>query len=111
MTDVFDRLLISTCDIYRKGSGAADAYNIPDQTLTLLQAGVACRKSVTRGGREFKDGKSFSISRFVIFMRPNTNVTEHVWLKIGSDYYNVLGVNNPSGLDHHYEVDAELVTP
>ena len=110
MTDVFDSLLISSCDVYRKGAGSADAYGVEDQTLTLVQAGVACRFSQL-GGREFKKDKSFSIGKNKVFLRPNANVNEHSWLKFNGDYYNVLTVSNPSGMDHHYEVEVELVKP
>lgn len=132
MTDVFDSLCQALCDIIEKpapGEGVDDAFGQPSQRFKTKITSWNCRVSTVKGGDEYKIGKEFSKNAFKVFMRPPTEddsglpfeVTPHHWLKIKTNangvtlanpfYVNVLGVNNPSFLDHHLELSVEVVTP
>lgn len=121
MTDVFDKLMNTTCQITHKvkydGPGV-DKYGHPDQTLINDIRAWPCRVSVKGAGNEYKIGKESAKSTHVVFMRPPTaddvgtpfKLTVHNYLiLLDSTILNILSVNNPSLLDHHYEVQCEQV--
>jgi hypothetical protein len=119
MSDVFDDLLISSAQILEKGDvGEPDAYGVMDQDFTVLDT-VRCRLSTKGIGRpkEFKAGKKSSLTYKTVFMRQwaNGTLTEHHWLQINGDKYDILRVDplflaDPSTA-HHLEVLVELVKP
>lgn len=113
--NVFDKLMIHTCDIQVKG-GSADGYNQPGQVLTNTKTGWPCRLTTMAGGHEFRTDKQYAINRFRIFMRlPGVTVDTHSWLTVytpgGTYKINVEAVNDPSGLGHHLEAIGQVVTP
>jgi head-tail adaptor len=119
IVDVFDSLMNSTCTILQKGTGASEGYNQPSQQLTPVSglANIPCRLSISRGGKEYKSDKEFSINHFRVFLRPQTQaITAHHWLQLtdqnGNTYaLNILSVNDPSGMGHHLELECEQYLP
>jgi hypothetical protein len=110
LADRFDSLLISTCSILIKGTDGVDVYNVEFQNLTPVATDVRCRVS-SLTGREWKQGKKVSVNTKKIFMRPFTGLTEHHWIQVGSVVYDILDIENPSLMDHHYEILVEEVKP
>lgn len=113
--DPFDALMISRCTVLKKGVGAVDAYGLESQSLTdptnIVESNVPCRIS-RGGGSEAKSGKQASVGRSTIYMRPRAYpLTEHHWILLNGAYYNILDVQNPSGMNHHLELPVELVKP
>jgi head-tail adaptor len=127
LTDPFDALLISTAAILEKVTytpGGGDAYGQPSQSFTTKLSSWPCRVSTKKGGIEYKEGKEFAKNTFRIFMRPplkddgNNAFTlgTHHWIQVtdergAAQLFNVLGVNDPSFLGHHLEVEVEQVLP
>jgi hypothetical protein len=124
MTDVFDTLLNSTCDVLIKGVGTADDYGQPVADLTRVVSGVACRLSTLKGGREWEAGKKYAENDYVVFMRPIKQddahqpfqLTARHWLKVYcQDGTNVLlnlkVVNDISGFGHHLEARGTEIVP
>lgn len=123
-TNVFDRLLNSTCDVQAKGSTPSDTYNQPSQTLSTVVTGVKCRITTMAGGHEYKTGKEYATNRFRVFLRPILlndlgqafALTTHHWLLVrpqsgGTILLNLEAVNDPSGLGHHLEAIGLQVIP
>lgn len=113
--DPFDALMISRCTVLKKGIGAVDAYGIESQSLTdpanIVESNVPCRIS-SGSGREAKSGKQASVGSRKIYMRPRSYaLTEHHWILLAGIYYNILDVENPSGMNHHLELSVEVVRP
>lgn len=122
MTDVFDGLLNSTCDIKEKGHAAPDSYGQPSQALVTVVTGVKCRIS-RKGGREWKVEKEFAKNNFDVYMRPPLltdasapfRLTEKHWLLLkpvsGETPFlvNITNIGDPSGLGHHLELDVERI--
>lgn len=121
MPDIFDTLLNSLCDILQKQQfdQGSDAYGQPAQDYRTKITAWPCRVSTMHGGQEYKIGKELAKNMFKVFMRPPTQddsgvpftLTTHHWLKVGSNYLNVIAVNDPSLLGHHLEVMCEQVIP
>ncbi len=122
MPDVFDTLLINTCDILEKerfDGGNVDDYGQPSQSFRTKLTAWPCRQSTKKGGVEYKQGKESAKNTFNIYMRPPTQddsalpftLDTHHWLRIGTDYFNIQGVNDPSRKGHHLEVQVEQVLP
>lgn len=113
MADIFDAFLISSCQIFQK-SGALNRYKTETNDLTPI-ATVPCRVS-SLTGKETIVGKEISINTKKIFMRPYAALTTKHVLKVATVggtvmTYNILDIENPSLLDHHYEVLVEEVKP
>jgi len=115
--DVFDKLMISVCNILGKDiTIASDTYGQPSQVLGVLLSAWPCRLSTRpSGGKEFKAVKQIGKNYFVVFMRPptftNGPLNIHHWLEIDGIRYNILDVSDPSNLHHHLEVEVEQVIP
>ena len=117
MANVFDNLMIHTCDIKEKSFIPADAYNQPDQTKDTLLSAWPCRLTTMTGGHEYRVDKEYGVNRYRIFMRLPTGITltnEH-WLTVHTpsrDYeIDVEAVNEASGLGHHIEAIGQVVQP
>lgn len=117
--DPFDEWMNKTCEIL-ENQGTADSYGQKSNQVQSFPtiATVPCRVSTDAIGRphEFKVEKKSSLAYSRIFMRPpvlpgGAKLDSHHWLKIDGDFYDIFEVENPAGLDHHYEVIAELITP
>ena len=130
MADVFDNLLIDSCDILKKVSydAGGDAYGQPAQDFITIVAAWPCRVTTMAGGHEYKAGKELAKNTFRVFMRPPDETDSgvpfelgtHHWIKVITSngvtrstpmYLNVLAVNDPSLLGHHLELIGEQVIP
>lgn len=113
----FDRLLISTCDVYRRGVGSPDDYDAVSQDLTIVESGIPCRKSILGPDDEFRQDKQFSSGVEKIFMRPlllgsqGEKLSHHHMIVFEDLLYNVLSIKNPSAMNHHLEVYVEVIVP
>jgi hypothetical protein len=113
----FERLLISTCDIYRRGVGAPDEYDETARDLTLLEMNVKCRKSILGPDDEFIQDKQFAIGVEKVFMLANPlgsfseELSEHHMLVIDGLLYDIKSVKNPSNMNHHLEVYVLVIKP
>lgn len=109
MADTFDRMLLQDATLSRRGSGT-DEYNLPNGAFSAL-AVVKGRFTTKGAGREFKQDKETTVSAGIVFIRPYPGLTHKDRVTIGGVEYNILSLDNPSNLDHHYELHVELVEP
>lgn len=108
LPDPFDTLLITDCDILGPAAGADEA---GQKTLPLvLLATVKVRFCAGKGkAKEFKADKKFALNWHLVFMRPYPALTTGHWLRIGGQTFDVMHIDNPSLMDHHYEVTVEEI--
>lgn len=113
LKDPFDALLISTCTILAKGNGSPDSDNHESQAFSTVASNIPCRVSTAALGRpkEYKTEKQASENYRTIFMRPYAGLTPHHWLQIDGVLYNIFEIKNPSGLNHHFEIIAQVLIP
>jgi head-tail adaptor len=110
MADEFDEMLISTCTISRRAAGD-DRYGQKNGAFAPVTVDWPCRVSTSSGGREQQTEKKNAFDTVVVFMRP-TDITEKDQVTVdGYPLMNVVGIRNPSSMNHHYEVKCELVLP
>lgn len=108
--DPFDSLLISDCDVFNPPAADSSGQRIFDPSSPGSPAAtVKARRSVTGRPKEFKRDKKTAIAYEVIFMRPYNGLTEKHTLRINGTWFNILGIDDPSGLGHHFECYVELV--
>jgi hypothetical protein len=126
----FDDVMNSTCTIYKKGTGSANSYNQPNQTLQAVLSNWPCRLSQMGmgGGRgnKYMKGKEYAVRMYLLFMRPptqddNNNIpftlNEHYWAIVTTPgdgpelKLNIHSVQDPSGIGHHLECICEMVIP
>lgn len=110
MADHFDALMISTCTIFELDPNATsvDKYGHRSQELAVKHEDVPCRVSTITRGMETRDGKKAAVGERMIYMRP-IDVVETNVIEVGSSRFNVKSVENPSLLDHHYELLCEVI--
>jgi hypothetical protein len=111
--DPFDSLLISDMDIFAPPA-AADAAGQKDFDPMNPGSPVATVKArvSTLGrsfGREFKSDKKVALAHNVVFMRPYAGLTEKHWLRVAGVFYNILGIDDPGLMGHHYECYVQVV--
>lgn len=138
MTDPFDAMLISSATVLvRDIADTADAYGTSDPTFSNATPGsgsgfggttlnsvnpAPCRVALGKGKvKEFKSDKKVAVNYREVFMRPWYDSTgkligPHHWLQISgvdgtSILYQIIQVDNPSGLNHHLEVWCEIYQP
>jgi hypothetical protein len=105
----FSDLLIHTCNISRATSGTADSYGQPTKTWTNIATNEPCRLAQT-GGREIKVGAEVVIAQYKLFL-DNTDITERDKIVMGTGTYEVLLVEQKSGINaHHLECYLERVS-
>ena len=134
--DPFDSLMVSVCSVLTNQSMASDSYGqktLRPQDFTALATNVPCRVSDKALGRphELKAGAKYSTNFKTIFMRPpqlsdGSPLNPHHWLLLTGSidpftgeitpfnpgeeiYFDVFEVQNPSRLNHHFEIICEQV--
>lgn len=103
----FVGMLNTTCDVYQPVP-SADDYGESDLHLQVVDTDVACRLSILGKGQEFKLDKRVLIVNRKAYMLPR-KLDHNNYLLIEGNMYNVVQVDNPSNLNHHYEVWLELI--
>jgi hypothetical protein len=110
--DPFDSLLISDMDIFAPPA-AADAAGQKDfdpMNPGSPVATVKARVSTLGRPRESSRATRRSHSRTtLIFMRPYAGLTEKHWLRVAGVFYNILGIDDPGLMGHHYECYVQVV--
>jgi hypothetical protein len=109
---IFDSLLNKTAQVVKRVGGSTDTLGIADPTFTNVGSPVPVMVSSSGGGREKRAGAKFGVNQRRVFMRPFTTpemLTHEHWLVIDGEYYDIQAVNNPAGLDHHFECECQLV--
>jgi hypothetical protein len=99
--------LNSTAVVKRK-SRAADGRGGSTITYATAIASVSCRISVKGSSERFLGDKVDSSSNHVIFVLSSTAVKLHDQYIVGTDTYEILGINKPSR-GNHLELDAQLI--
>lgn len=107
--DPFDSLLISDCDVFAPPSADSSGQKIfdPSNPGSAL-ATVKARVSTIGKGREFKSDKKTAIANNKIFMRPYAGLTEKHALRVDGVFYDIISIDDPSGLGHHFECYVEV---
>jgi len=113
LTDLFDKAMISVGTIYRRAPQAQGTnYGQPGSTEpVVVETNVPCRVALAGGDREIKYDKKLGISYHKIFMRPRADMKIKDWIVVDGDTYNIISIENPSNLNHHWECKAELQIP
>lgn len=112
--DPFDALLISTATIKRRAAAVSTAnYGQPTSALpTEVATGVKCR--VSKGtSTSWKYDKKVDQADVKIYMRVPTawTLNEKDYIVVNGVTYNVLGIDDPSLLGHHLEIECETLVP
>jgi hypothetical protein len=108
--DPFDSLLIADMNIYAPPAADSSGQKIFDPANPGSPAAtVKARRSMTGRTREFKSDKKTVISNEKIFMRPFAGLTEKHTLEIAGAFYNILGIDDPGGMGHHFEIYVEVI--
>jgi head-tail adaptor len=111
VADQFDKMMNKTCSIQARDANAPkDGYNQPSAALVSKEDTVPCRISVLPGKKEYKSDRNYALGSAKVFMRPRAfAVTEHMVLVIDSRSYDILDVQNPSGMNHHLELIVQEI--
>lgn len=108
--DPFDALLISDGDIF--GPPAVDEAGQsdfdPSNPGPVLDT-VKLRVSSLGKPREFKSDKKVAIAFNKIFMRPYAGLTEKHWIRVNGVFYNILGIDDPGLMGHHFECYVQSI--
>jgi hypothetical protein len=106
--DPFDTLLISDCEILARPDTRDEAGQLSADPVLVTT--VKARLSLGRGKvREYKKDLKVGESYHMVFMRPYGDLTIKHWLRIAGKKYDIINIDNPSGMDHHYEVTVQEI--
>lgn len=104
--------LVSEVDRYTC-STTGNSLGDPIASYTVGSTGIACHfVAVTPADREALQavggGKS-KVADHIVMFKSGQSLTVADRLKFGSDYYEVIGINNPDQMGHHLEVQVARV--
>jgi hypothetical protein len=135
--DPFDNLLNRACSIWKKQSTGTNSYGQPIETFVLLVDDVPCFEE-QQTGKELNvppapaSETSLGVKTYLILMRPikvdspPVKLNNHHYLQTkdpgdptldpndpnsGAILYNVTDVDNPSQMNHHFQVMATVIEP
>lgn len=106
--DPFDSLLITPCDILALPDTQDESGQRTDPPT--LVGTVSARFCAGKGKvKENKSEKKLGIAYHMIYMRPFAGLTIKHTLRIAGKKYDILHIDDPSGLGHHFECTVEEI--
>ncbi len=106
--DPFDAQLISDCEILAPNPTPDEAGQLSGAPTVV--ATVKARLSQGRGRvKERKSEKKVGIAYHTIFMRPYAGLTIKHDLRLGGTRYDIIHIDNPGGMGHHFECTVEEI--
>ena len=98
-----NRLLNTTADLYRTGVTRGASGGVV-RSMTVQTTGFPCRISSSSPAERMTGDERFAEATGVIYVASTEDVQRGDEVRKGSDIYGVLGVRDPSKVNHHREI-------
>jgi hypothetical protein len=109
---VFQKLFFETCDIYSSPATTDETGHPAGQATVMVVANQPCKIiPLTTREREWRADKMASYSRATLYMMPiaNFTLTEHHFVKVNGEMYNILNAPKPIAPGAPLEVSLDRV--